>query len=94
MEGEADLEIKSAPEIELEKRGKVYFINNVNTMVGQSLVEEVRNDHLLLDMSPETAPLQHSILGTLYDKSKAPVPSGVNKIVKKQKISHWKKYLL
>ena len=94
MEGEADLEVRSGQEFDQEKRGKVYFINNVNTMVGQSLAEEIRNDHLLLDMSPETAPLQHSILGTIDDKSGAPVPSGINKIVRKQKIRHWKKYLL
>lgn len=60
-----DLEVRSGPDIDVERRGKIYFINNVNTTVGQSLTEEIRNDHLLLDLSPETAPLQHSILGTV-----------------------------
>lgn len=67
----------------------VYFINNVNTMVGQSLTEELRNDHLLLGPSKT-----HTILGTISEKENSAIPSGINKIVKKEKIRHWKKYLL
>lgn len=67
----------------------MYFINNVNTTVGQSLTEELRNDHLLLGPSKT-----HMILGTKCDTEDAPIPSGINKLVKKQKIRHWKKYLL
>ena len=61
----------------------------MNTTVGQSLTEELRNDHLLLGPSKT-----HTILGTRWDIENAQVPSGVNKLVKKQKIRHWKKYLM
>ena len=58
MEAEAMEQLKVEDDID-EKKGKVYFINNVNTTVGQSLTEEIRNDHLLLGDS-----LTHTILGT------------------------------
>ena len=82
------MDVRDGNDVE-QKRGKVYFINNVNTLVGQSLVEEIRNDHLFLGDE-----LTHTILGTRCETTNAPIPSGVNKVVKKHKIRHWKKYLL
>ncbi|CAI2387186.1 unnamed protein product [Moneuplotes crassus] len=84
----AKTETKSADKTS-HKKGKIYFINNVNTMVGQSLTEEIRNDHMLLDEK-----FTHTILGTRCEESTAPIPSGINKIVKKNKTRHWKKYLI
>jgi adenylate kinase len=88
MEMEANLDVKSVDDIDTN-RGKIYFINNVNTTVGHSLTEEMRNDHLLLGDR-----MTHTILGTRCEKSNWVIPSGVNKIVKKHKLRHWKKYLI
>jgi hypothetical protein len=89
MEGEVDFDVKSREDLTEHKRGKIYFINNANTVIGQSLTEEIRNDHLLLGDK-----LTHTILGTHCEASNAPIPSGINKVVRKNKIRHWKKYLL
>jgi len=58
-------------------QGKKFFISNVNTFVGQSLIEELRNDHLVDD--PISA---HEFVGTESSLENAEVPPGVKKIVK------------
>ncbi len=69
--------------------GKNFFISNVNTFVGQSLVEELRNDHLVQE--PVSV---HKFVGTETDLENAPVPSGVAKIVKTDKTRSFRKSIM
>ena len=67
-----------------------YFVSCVNTITGQAIIEEVRNDHLN-DINPHiivgspfhfTTPFRsHSPLGTKSSKVVGPIPNSVNKIV-------------
>jgi len=51
-----------------------FFVSCVNTITGQAIVEEVRNDHLN-DINP------HIIVGTKSSKVVGPIPNSVKKIV-------------
>jgi len=51
-----------------------YFVSCVNTITGQAIIEEVRNDHLN-DINP------HIIVGTKSSKVVGPIPKSVGKIV-------------
>jgi len=51
-----------------------YFVSCVNTITGQAIIEEVRNDHLN-DINP------HIIVGTKSSKVVGPIPKSVSKIV-------------
>lgn len=70
-------------------KGVKYFISNVNTFVGQSLIEELRNDHLGLDEVSV-----HSFVGTETNLENAPVPPGVTKLVTKDKSRAFRKQIL
>ena len=69
--------------------GKNFFISNVNTFVGQSLIEELRNDHQILDEVSV-----HKFVGTETDLENAPVPSGVSKLVHREKTRAFRKAIL
>lgn len=69
------------PQVYVEPpKGKKFFISNVNTFVGQSLIEELRNDHIVQDEVSV-----HTFIGTETDLENAPVPSGVSMVVAKDK---------
>lgn len=69
--------------------GKKFFISNVNTFVGQSLIEELRNEHLVDD--PVSA---HSFVGTETNLENAPAPPGVSKLVSQDKTRSFRKQIM
>lgn len=70
-------------------KGKKFFISNVNTFVGQSLIEELRNDHQVDD--PISA---HEFIGTESNLENAEIPGGVKKIIKQDKTRAFRKTIL
>jgi hypothetical protein len=77
-----------APEPVPPPPGKKFFISNVNSFVGQSLIEELRNDHLVDD--PVSV---HTFVGT-ENLDNAPVPPGVSKVVKQDKTRSFRKQIM
>lgn len=70
-------------------KGLKFFISNTNTFVGQSLVEELRNDHIVED--PISA---HEFVGTESSLENAEVPPGVKKIIQQDKTRAFRKQIL
>ena len=58
------------------------FINNANTILGQAIVEEIRNDNLAVDSDTFQA---HKIVATLSENENAKIPQGITKVVSKNK---------
>ncbi|EGR29938.1 hypothetical protein IMG5_145930 [Ichthyophthirius multifiliis] len=70
----------------IQKQHK-FFINNINTVVGQALVESLRNDH-------ENDENPHLILGSLDKQEQNEIPRGIYKIIDTEKISQFTKIIL
>jgi adenylate kinase len=69
-------------------RAKRFFLSSLNTYLGTTLVETLRNDHVQPD-NP------HLIIGSLApEQSKYGVPAGVRKVVDTSKLSFLSKVLL
>jgi adenylate kinase len=77
------------PELVEPPKGKHFFISNINSFVGQSLVEELRNDDQVQDEISV-----HKFVGTESDHENAAVPDGVAKIVKRDKTRAFRKQIL
>ena len=76
MDEEEEQEQQPGPPPEPPK-GIKFFVSNMNTHVGQSLIEELRNDHEVSD------PISvHTFVGTIKEDENADVPAGVSKVVK------------
>ena len=58
-------------------KGHRVFINNVNSLLGHSLFEELRNDHIAI----HTGETPHRFFGTLNTKEQIPLPSASIKIL-------------
>ena len=61
----------------------------MNTHVGQSLVEELRNDHEVDE--PVSA---HTFVGTLKEDENADVPAGVSRVVRQEKARSFRRHVL
>jgi len=58
------------------------FVNGVNTFLSQAIVEELRNDNLAFDSKVIQ---EHKIYGTLTESENAPAPSGLTKVIPKNR---------
>ncbi len=56
-----------------QKQLKIY-ISNINSVLGHSIVESLRNDHL----NDES---HHTIIGSLDPQENNPLPSGISRII-------------
>jgi len=69
---------------------KKFFINNLNTYIGNCLFEQIRND-----ISEDGEPNEdcHKIYGTYVDKDSSEKPQGVKKMLKRSKPRLAMKYI-
>jgi len=76
-----------------EEPGKRFFISNLNSYVGKTLLQELRNEHLVRE--PDAA---HSFQGTLQqDEPGADAdvpPEGVERIVSRERTKQFREQLL
>lgn len=56
------------------------FVNDINTFLSQSIVEELRNDHIAYDSDSIS---EHKFYGTPSSSENAPMPQGIHKIIPK-----------
>lgn len=69
--------------------GLKFFINNINSYVGQILYEELRNDHSIKD------PIEkHLFVGTQSGAEKAEAPEGVEKVIENDLTRSFRKHIL
>lgn len=64
-----------------------YFVSSLNTFVGQSIVENLRNDH-------ENDENAHFIVGSTSENENNPIPQGVFRVIDTKKITFLAKVLL
>ena len=58
-------------------KGHRIFINSVNSLLGHSIFEELRNDHIAI----HTGETPHKFFGTVNQKESIPLPSSSIKIL-------------
>lgn len=69
--------------------GTKFFINNINSYVGQSLYSQLQNEDRIKD------PIErHLFVGTKTDTEEAPVPEGVEKIIDNDLTRSFRKHIL
>lgn len=68
--------------------GLKFFINSINSYVGQTLYSQLRNENEIKD------PIEkHIFVGTKYDKEQAGVPDGVEAVISNELNSSFRKYI-
>lgn len=69
---------------------KKFFINNINTYIGSTLFEEIRND---IGEDGELNDDANLIYGTYIDKDSSEKPEGIKKMLKRSKPRLAMKYI-
>lgn len=70
--------------------GKKFFINNLNTYIGNALFSEIRND---VGEEGEVNDDANAIFGTYINKDSSEKPNGVKKMLKRSKPRLAMKYI-